>query len=144
MATTSYRRHEWNDDERKNDYIPYHSDDYFEYIPVYKILKEMYDEDKAALYCYNAEDEFNYKYCECLYDDMYLYSDYYDTYSETSNSTVETDVEEDNASEGEETDQDVNQNVNQNVKQVSETTNDADHEKTDETEISCQSKFIYL
>lgn len=92
-------RYFWNDDERKMDYISYY-DDYKteEYIPVYKILKEMYDEDKANLYIYSSEEEYSYKYGTLFYEEFYqryyeLYGDCYDFYPISS---IESDVEEEN------------------------------------------------
>lgn len=45
----------WNDDDRDTTYIGCTRktyDDEEEYVPVFKILKEMYDEDKEAMYCH--------------------------------------------------------------------------------------------
>jgi hypothetical protein len=97
----SYVPREWNDDDRYNDYISYHYVDTPQHIPVYKILKEMYDEDKARLYQYDLEEEYLHKYGELLYDEVYtngfyeeLYSDDYDIYSETSGIVSDSDVED--------------------------------------------------
>lgn len=48
----------WNSDERSTNggLTPCFSSEH-EYIPVYKILKEMYDEDKERLYCYTMESK---------------------------------------------------------------------------------------
>ena len=70
-------RYYWNDDDRKNDYISYYDRKEDEYVPVYKILKEMYDEDKANLYIYDTEEEYHYKYGQYYFD---KYCDYYNEY----------------------------------------------------------------
>lgn len=129
----SYVPREWNDDDRVNDYISYHYEDSEQHVPVFKILKEMYDEDKAALYCYDLEEEYKYKYGELLYEDVYylqeLYGDYYETYSVSSGAAsdddVSSDVEEHHA-------EPVAQEPKQEVAEIGE------------VETSCQAKFIYL
>ncbi len=79
-------RYFWNDDDRKNDYINYHEKEE-EYVPVFKILKEMYDEDKANLYIYDAEEEYQYKYGQYYFN---RYCAYYDEYSSVSNLDSDT------------------------------------------------------
>lgn len=88
-------RYQWNDDDRKNDYISYHDINEEEYVPVYKILKQMYDEDKANLYIYDTEEEYQYKYGQYYFNKYYdYYSDYYSKYNETfTTSNVDSDVE---------------------------------------------------
>lgn len=131
----SYVPRNWNDDDRYNDYISYHCNSEPEYVPVYKLLKEMYDEDKANLYQYDLEEEYLYKYGELLYEEVYangfyeeLYSDYYDIYSETSGAV--SDVE---ASDNEEDRQDKNLDDNYDEAKMNDEDND-----------TYQSKFIYL
>lgn len=57
-------RFPWNDDERSTKgYVPtYHDydkeDKYTEYIPVFKVMKEYYDEEKRALYRSNSWSSF--------------------------------------------------------------------------------------
>lgn len=57
-------RFPWNDDERSTTgYVPtrheYNGEDkYIEYIPVFKVMKEYYDEEKKALYRYNSWSSF--------------------------------------------------------------------------------------
>lgn len=71
----------WNDDDRKNDYISYYDRKEEEYVPIYKILKEMYDEDKANLYIYDTEEEYQYKYGQFCFDKYCeYYSEYYTEY----------------------------------------------------------------
>ena len=48
---TLYTPRPWNDDDRDTrDYISYYSVNYEEYVPVYKIMKEYLDEEKAKIY----------------------------------------------------------------------------------------------
>lgn len=114
--------YQWNDDDRKNDYISYYNRKEEEYVPVYKILKEMYDEDKANLYIYDTEEEYQYKYGQfCFTKYCEYYSEYYseynsiyydnhkvsnvdiDTYDEDvvvqNNNTIESEIEKNNDNE---------------------------------------------
>jgi hypothetical protein len=79
--------YEWNDDERDTKtYIPYHDckgdERYasYEYIPVYKIMKELYDEERYAL-CTESNDEYDLYFRE----DSYIcdFSDYNDNGSDS-------------------------------------------------------------
>lgn len=79
MSTLRY----WQDDDRKSDYITYYHDKEEEYVPVYKILKEMYDEDKANLYIYDSEEEYRYKYSECYFRNYVRYSYYHNELTST-------------------------------------------------------------
>jgi hypothetical protein len=51
-------RYEWVDDERsKRAYVSYYDgeeESYHEYVPVFQIMKELYDEEKRALYRSNS------------------------------------------------------------------------------------------
>lgn len=63
--TPSYH---WNDDDRDTkDIITYYDDRISsrkdEYIPVYQIMKEYYDEQKYELCSNSSQENFNYKYC---------------------------------------------------------------------------------
>jgi hypothetical protein len=141
----SYVPREWNDDDRYNDYISYHYDDTPQHVPVYKILKEMYDEDKARLYQYDLEEEYLYKYGELLYDEVYtngfyeeLYSDYYDIYSETSGIMSDTDVIEDTDVE------DYRQESTEKTKEDTTVVVVGEDDVVGEDKEPYQSKFIYL
>lgn len=141
----SYVPREWNDDDRYNDYISYHYDDTPQHVPVYKILKEMYDEDKARLYQYDLEEEYLYKYGELLYDEVYtngfyeeLYSDYYDIYSETSGIMSDTDVIEDTDVE------DYRQESTEKTKEDTTVVVGGEDDVVGEDKEPYQSKFIYL
>lgn len=136
----SYVPRKWNDDDRYNDYISYHYNDESEYVPVFKVLKEMYDEDKANLYQYDLEEEYLYKYGELLYEEVYangfyeeLYSDYYDIYSETSG--VVSDEEGGESFEPSDIDED---RQDRNIYEQEE------GKTVDEGNEPYQSKFIYL
>lgn len=139
MSTVkSYVPRNWNDDDRYNDYISYHYNNEPEYVPVYKVLKEMYDEDKAKLYQYDLEEEYLYKYGELLYEEVYvngfyeeLYCDNYDIYSETSGVVSDEEVFE--ASEIDDDRQDKNPNEHYEEAKI-----------FDEGNETYQSKFIYL
>lgn len=50
------------------------------YIPVYKILKEMYDEEKQAMYIYDSYNEYN--YYDVVYNDYDYMFDEGDMWSE--------------------------------------------------------------
>lgn len=93
----SYVPREWNDDDRYNDYISYLYEDTLQYVPVYKLLKEMYDEEKAKLYQYDLDEEYLYKYGELLYDEVYTngyYEElYYEMYSETGDVSDTEDID---------------------------------------------------
>lgn len=58
LDITIIMSHSWNSDERSTDggLTPLVSHEP-EYIPVWKILKEMYDEDKERLYCISTESK---------------------------------------------------------------------------------------
>jgi hypothetical protein len=62
--STYVPRFQWNDDERSTKgYVPtYHDcdreDKYMEYIPVFKVMKEYYDEEKRALCRHNSWSSF--------------------------------------------------------------------------------------
>ncbi len=133
----SYVPREWNDDDRVNDYISYHYEDSEQHVPVFKILKQMYDEEKDALYCYDLEEEYKYTYGELLYEDVFylqqLYGDYYDTYSVSSGAASDAD---DVSSD---VDEYLTETVSEPVAQVQES-----KQEIGEVEASCQSKFIYL
>jgi hypothetical protein len=129
----------WNDDDRKNDYITYYDNKEEEHIPVYKILKEMYDEDKENLYIYDLDEEYRYKYSECYYDNYNSYSyDFNDLYPMSLSShlddNVESDVEvvedDDNTSAGVET---IASCIEKDVKE---------HDEETYQNIACN-KFIY-
>ena len=102
MTTITYVSRRWDDDERNvKDYISYssavsHSSDY---VPVYKILKEMYDEDKQMLYQYENADDLSASfddYYDPFYDMWYLdESDYYDDMSVVSSGSDIEDMIED-------------------------------------------------
>jgi hypothetical protein len=66
----------WNDDERDTStYIPYRAcerTDSYEYIPVYKIMKEYYEEEMYALYA-NAYDDTEWNYDEGEYFNLEHY-----------------------------------------------------------------------
>lgn len=159
MATTqtlAYVPREWNDDDRVNDYISYHYDDTVPHVPVYKILKEMYDEDKAKLYHYDLEEEYIQRYGEVLFEDIYeygyyqdMYSDYYDIYSVTSGVASDIEVIEDSDDEDyRKADQEAALEALEALDAIpSSTTNDVDEGGNDERGISTepyQAKFIYL
>lgn len=95
MATPQQHSH-WEDDERNTRvHISYHSDDEEPYIPVYKILKQMYDEEKEALYVYDSYDEYNFG--DTLDDYIPLYEEWdtwSETYSHVSADVPTTDTEE--------------------------------------------------
>jgi hypothetical protein len=58
LCLTNIMSQLWNSDERSTEcgLTPCFSSEP-EYIPVYKILKEMYDEDKERLYCFTTESK---------------------------------------------------------------------------------------
>lgn len=61
MTTVPYMSRQWNDDDRNTkDYISYYTEECFEYVHVWKILKEMYDEDKCNLYIHDSYGHFAY------------------------------------------------------------------------------------
>lgn len=83
----------WDDDERGPHKMPYNEnckrEKEEEYVPIWKILKEYYDEEKEKLYvtssspprlgafnatCYDEDDEYEY---ECEYECEYEPSDEY-------------------------------------------------------------------
>jgi hypothetical protein len=95
----------WNDDDRDTSYMPIYPsrkndiiDEEDEYIPIHKILKELYDEEKEALYVYNRTDIYNYyKPNNYIYyydeSDDYYYSsddcdDNYDNYDDDESETI--------------------------------------------------------
>lgn len=133
----------WNDDDRVNDYISYHYDQKEDYIPVYKLLKEMYDEDKKNLYIYDAEEEYRYIYGECYYEKYQtnyyeMLSDYYEIYSVSS----VVDSEEDDAGMSD-VDWDICPKIPEDVNEVVE--DDVKNKRTDEEIVSLNSnKFIYI
>jgi hypothetical protein len=133
----SYSRREWNDDDRVNDYISYHYDQSEVYVPVYKILKEMYDEEKANLYIYDVEEEYIYMYGTYYYEKYYeMLSDYYEIYSMSSVVDSDSENEEDDYI----TDEDKS---NVSMKKDDDTIID----KVDEEETSMSTetnKFIYI
>ena len=72
----------WNDDDRDTSdiYDIYKKHELItdeEYIPVYKIIKQLYDDDKYGLYIQNidCESNFNLKHDEYLSDYSHDYSD---------------------------------------------------------------------
>lgn len=139
MASYTYRH--WNDDERKNDYIPYYDNKEPEHVPVYKYLKEMYDEDKANLYIYDSEEEYRYMYGEYYFDrySEYLY-EYYGAYYELSSFP---DVFEDDEEPLEVNEYDADREAEsdiENIEKYVEKDKSADIEE--ESIIEC-SKFIY-
>lgn len=139
MATRYY----WNDDDRKNDYISYHDTKEEEYVPVYKILKEMYDEDKAKLYIYDTEEEYQYLYGQYYFD---KYCEYYSIYYDlNSTAYVDSDVDSD-------VDNDVQLDTNKSLEEpIVEKDNSHENDETkkvendeyDECINEIKSKFIY-
>jgi hypothetical protein len=136
MATLRY----WNDDDRKNDYITYYDNKEEEHVPVYKILKEMYDEDKANLYIYDSEEEYIYKYGECYFENYIKYSyDYNEFYPMSPSQSSQSDdlIVSDNNGESDvdydnDTIVDVSVHIEKDVK-----------EQDDEQSIVTSNKFIY-
>jgi hypothetical protein len=141
-------RYNWNDDDRKNDYISYYHRKDEEYVPVYKILKEMYDEDKANLYIYDTEEEYQYKYGQYYFN---RYCDYYDEcYSPSNLDDINTDDTNTYDNDGEdisdhvvETDDIVEENRN-DVEKVEQVEHD---DSVEAQQVECidetKSKFIY-
>lgn len=133
-------RYQWNDDDRKNDYISYHDINEEEYVPVYKILKQMYDEDKANLYIYDTEEEYQYKYGQYYFN---TYCDYYSRYNETfTTSNVDSEIHD--------SDVDISEDIV--VVQTDETLGEKEEQQTDnnnidEQHVECidaiKTKFIY-
>lgn len=69
--TSTYTSRPWNDDDRDiHDHIPYCHSNTEEFIPVHKILKQMYDEDKERLYYIDAYKEYT-DAMERMWDDYY-------------------------------------------------------------------------
>jgi hypothetical protein len=138
---TSYTPRPWNDDDRDiHDYISYYSEDYEEYIPIYKIMKEYLDEEKERIYNIDSSIDYvnafenmwqdlweNSSICSSNYSYTYngdCYSDYsneHDYELETLSSPVLSDTEND-------------ENIVDEVKV---------NENVDET-ISVTSKFYYI
>ena len=63
---TTWTHPTWNDDERDPMFRSVHAnnknkDVYNDcsYVPIWKVIKEMYDEDKEAMYCVNRKDPLN-------------------------------------------------------------------------------------
>lgn len=150
----SYVPREWNDDDRVNDYISYHYNDTPPHVPVYTILKEMYDEDKARLYHYDLEEEYAFRYGEALYEEVYengyyqeLYSDYYDIYSVTSGLASDIDVIEDSDVEDYRKDKQDGQDVQEQVLDAAPfgaSNANTDMGADEDNNEPYQAKFIYL
>lgn len=139
-------RYQWNDDDRKNDYISYYDNKEEEYVPVYKILKEMYDEDKAKLYNYKLDEEYQYKYGQDYFN---KYCDYYNEYYSQINDSYtpssvdsETDVCYDVVNEDLQNDDSVGEKLNETEKEHFD--NAAVVEEQEEQCVDeIKSKFIY-
>ena len=89
----------WNDDDRDVSYVTYKCSkpvEEDEYIPVYRIIKEMYDEDKEAMYC--TDDSHSYSSYQCFrnYDDEWMSED------DRSDVSDADDYEDDDSSVGNE------------------------------------------
>lgn len=95
----------WCDDERNTTYrCMYNTDQHSmnTYVPVWKVLKQMYDEDKDNLYCYSTKNkEYTYNETEDESIDGSYFGDYcsdYETFSENYQSeddeALATDVED--------------------------------------------------
>lgn len=115
-TTLDYTPRPWNDDDRNiHDHISYSSGSYQEHIPVYKILKEMYDEDKARIYWIDSEKEHN-DAMEQMWDDYYDdVEDYVDNVPTTPTNPTMSDGEY-----------------------------DTDYVPSDDETITVQSKFCYI
>lgn len=92
---------EWNDDDRDISsfkFLSISSGPEEEYIPIHKILKELYDEERDALYCHTPDVYFNYSeeniasnYNDNIssYDDILSEEDGSDTYDYESSENEE-------------------------------------------------------
>lgn len=135
MQSYSYVSREWNDDDRGRDYISYNYTDSGLYVPVFTILKEMYDEDKAKLYEYDLDEEYNYLYGEYLYDEVYSNEFYSDDYYNDVYSPIQSDTEGMNETDDEENDD----KVDASVEEV-----DTPKKQAEPIKEPDQGKFIYL
>lgn len=146
MQSYSYVPREWNDDERGRDYISYNYTDTGLYVPVFKILKEMYDEDKAKLYEYDLEEEYNYLYGEYLYDELYsnnYCSDYYnDVYCQANSDTERVDDSDDQEDDDGDDDDDVETLDATSIDVVEDV--DTPKKQVESIKEPEQGKFIYL
>jgi hypothetical protein len=84
----------WVDDERDTrNYIRYYTekkDENIDYVPVYKIMKEYYDEEKNAIYrseSFSSNEYSDYNEYEQEYGEYYR--DYYEEYHTDSFNTIE-------------------------------------------------------
>lgn len=136
-------RYQWNDDDRKNDYISYYDRKEEEYVPVYKILKEMYDEDKANLYIYDTEEEYQHRYGPFYFNRYCEYfNEYYSKFNETYQSS-HVDSDEDDISEDVQIENIVEENKNDTEKKERFDMNDDVEEEQVECIDETKSKFIY-
>lgn len=104
----------WNDDERDTkDYLQYYEDrigdksPWVDYIPVYKVLKELYDDEKKALYHYDS-----------LSSDEYEENDYFSE-DTNSNGTEDMHLSDDDVIEQPQVQNLTNDKENQDVPEVS-------------------------
>jgi hypothetical protein len=72
----------WTDDERSTSFMSTYNNmknNNCDYVPVWKVIKEMYDEDKQALYCFVDNKDYNSSldlhYCDYYSDVSTDYSD---------------------------------------------------------------------
>lgn len=79
----------WSDDERSTTYRTIKTDQNSttNYVPVWKVLKQMYDEDKEALYCFSNNknrDQYKEKDTESVasWEDYYYSSEDHDILSD--------------------------------------------------------------
>lgn len=80
----------WNDDDRTASFRSYNVNlkDTCDYVPVWKVIKEMYDEDKQALYCYTStpsSSNYDSDNEHCYYEDYTDYASQSDSYIYSSN-----------------------------------------------------------
>lgn len=91
----------WNDDDRDTSDMPIYpsrkndiADEEDEYIPIYKILKELYEEEQEALYIHDRTDIYNYykpnnnSYYYDESDDYYSSNDCDDNYDDDESETI--------------------------------------------------------
>ena len=75
-------KYQWVDDERsKKAYITYDDnvdDKYMEYVPVFQVMKEYYEEEKQALYRYNSWSSLDEVDYQEYYSDAYVEADHED------------------------------------------------------------------